>query len=585
MDEILKCGICRSELSDPRQLQCGHVFCFECIDTDFKIRDRNNGKCPICRADFWLNPCRDTESLPKCPIPFLHILSIRKSPEQCCEYPECERRPAPFICVRCRLWLCDTCKSTTCTKNKNPLRMHEAFQQHELEPTLFDIVKRSRHNVCREHSQIDVEWYCNRCNTLACNLCKINLHEGHGSLMAMDAKVHECRAELEKTIILLKEKQNEHTKNKYTLTKLISSCCKEFVNVRHCHTALDHCNIGWEECEKLILLISKLLGYGSMKVIIETSLHLEERIKTELEKRLLLEKVREVLLTSSVKIKPEATDVKIVDDEQMQRNDDACEHDDIEPSVALCGDACESLVCTSEEGVIWLCVWCRKWLCGNCKMAPCTMGRLTDESHTAWNASDIDPALYAIVTRSRCSSCTTHPENDVESYCCECHVIACRLCCHRHEHHEVVTITTKADSYKENIEEKTKELRKKVAEYLITKCKVSKIQGGCHFKILKSKYFVSVTSECILRMNKCDNLNKTLHFLLQYASERVIVETFDKIESEIEEELQKDPSDNLSELRHVINSLSGTLSQAIGDEDTALAKTSGLQSTKQTVFE
>lgn len=559
MDDILKCGICHSEFLDPRQLKCGHVFCFKCIKTDYETRDRNNGKCPICRTDYWPSPSRAIDSLPQCPLPLRHILSIRRSRKNCCEY--CQDTPALYICIRCRLWLCNDCRSKTCIQRRQSSGTHEAFPQHDLEPDLLDIVVRSRGDSCAEHQHLDVKWYCSQCSRLACSLCKINSHVGHVSLVSVETKAQEVRVHLQTIISSLKAKQCKHKDNKATLTELISSCCKVFVDVKHCYTSIDHCNVGIEECEKLILSISKLLDNGSLKVIVENYLNLKERISTELHKRLVLDRVREVILPKPVPTEQE--DEIANPDEEHQTEKNPCEStwENTDISIAN-GDACESLQCKCDDVTCWICLHCRKWLCGSCKASSCEAGRQRDAKHTPLNA-DIDPTLYDIVVRSRSSSCNTHPTYNIESFCCKCHVPVCNLCSYRHGHHTVVSIAERSWSCRRIMEEKLKQLNTKIQEYSVTLDRLSKIKRNCHFHMLNSEYFDNISRECASRSRTCDDLNKVLHLLLKYASKSVLVEIFCTKESKIEQELQYTPSDHLSEIKRMANFLSETLSDKL----------------------
>lgn len=45
-DEAGDCVICMDSITAPKQLKCGHKFCTECIDMQFKFKK----VCPTCGA-------------------------------------------------------------------------------------------------------------------------------------------------------------------------------------------------------------------------------------------------------------------------------------------------------------------------------------------------------------------------------------------------------------------------------------------------------------------------------------------------------------------------------------------------------
>jgi hypothetical protein len=47
----MECHICYEIFKDPRLLDCGHTFCFKCID---RLLENNSLACPICRSPILL---------------------------------------------------------------------------------------------------------------------------------------------------------------------------------------------------------------------------------------------------------------------------------------------------------------------------------------------------------------------------------------------------------------------------------------------------------------------------------------------------------------------------------------------------
>ncbi|XP_069134369.1 tripartite motif-containing protein 26-like [Argopecten irradians] len=48
--DLMECGLCKSELCDPRRIECGHVFCLKCLVKQVS----NVSECPTCKRP--MNP-------------------------------------------------------------------------------------------------------------------------------------------------------------------------------------------------------------------------------------------------------------------------------------------------------------------------------------------------------------------------------------------------------------------------------------------------------------------------------------------------------------------------------------------------
>ena len=49
MKENLECSLCLETYSDPKQLQCHHIFCLKCLRT-LVLPHQNSLTCPTCRV-------------------------------------------------------------------------------------------------------------------------------------------------------------------------------------------------------------------------------------------------------------------------------------------------------------------------------------------------------------------------------------------------------------------------------------------------------------------------------------------------------------------------------------------------------
>ncbi|OMJ95252.1 hypothetical protein SteCoe_1467 [Stentor coeruleus] len=48
----MECSICLDVYNDPRVLECGHTFCYECA---ISMIDHHKLECPVCRREFQVN--------------------------------------------------------------------------------------------------------------------------------------------------------------------------------------------------------------------------------------------------------------------------------------------------------------------------------------------------------------------------------------------------------------------------------------------------------------------------------------------------------------------------------------------------
>ncbi len=46
-----ECPVCIDTMVSPCKLPCGHIFCYECLDTILDMKPR----CPMCRQDIKVN--------------------------------------------------------------------------------------------------------------------------------------------------------------------------------------------------------------------------------------------------------------------------------------------------------------------------------------------------------------------------------------------------------------------------------------------------------------------------------------------------------------------------------------------------
>lgn len=278
IDDILRCAICRGQLTDPRLLDCRHVFCFNCIDQHFKHENKNCAPCPICRALYWPNR-RSPKNLPEASIVLQNLLTTRKDSQHICESDSCTKM-APFVCIKCHLWLCKECKTTDCNsvEQTTSSRGHQGYRPEFMDTKLSAIVLGSLHKSCRFHQIETVAWFCSQCNVLLCDLCRTNKHLHH-DVVDMKQQAVEFRKHFEVKLRCLRQKGHKHKRG----MKALEKCMEKRTGV-DLNSIIDTCQSDYERCDDLVKEIKQVLVYGSDHVVVETFIKLEKEMDNELRK-------------------------------------------------------------------------------------------------------------------------------------------------------------------------------------------------------------------------------------------------------------------------------------------------------------
>ena len=106
MKENLECSLCLETYSDPKQLQCHHIFCLKCLRT-LVLPHQNSLTCPTCRVVTPL-PAGGVTGVPSAfqITPFLEIVVKSASVDSCSVHPDKELE---FYCETCGVLICYKC--------------------------------------------------------------------------------------------------------------------------------------------------------------------------------------------------------------------------------------------------------------------------------------------------------------------------------------------------------------------------------------------------------------------------------------------------------------------------------------------
>jgi len=182
LEDQLTCGVCLDSYTDPKLLQCFHVFCKQCLER-LVVQDHQglSLSCPNCRRSTLLPPA----SVSGLPTAFYlnHLFDVRdalekvKEPQKTqCE--KCKENEAINFCRNCGQFICHTCSKIHQTWDE--LSSHEVVSIAQVHSDVANLVPPKKEtSYCSKHKGKELELYCETCGELICHNCTIRLHQGH----------------------------------------------------------------------------------------------------------------------------------------------------------------------------------------------------------------------------------------------------------------------------------------------------------------------------------------------------------------------------------------------------------------------
>jgi len=175
----LICTVCNKPCADPQILPCFHVYCKECIEKE------QFGKMPLMHT--CLSCKKPFTKFEICSIPanaevnlLRKIILMQMEIGSSFSEMECDRciegYSAVMWCADCKKMYCQVCKNIHETwrefeSHKSTVKIEEYLQYHMLK-------LKEKPEVCKIHSQMSLNFYCETCNQLICDDC-IDDHYSH----------------------------------------------------------------------------------------------------------------------------------------------------------------------------------------------------------------------------------------------------------------------------------------------------------------------------------------------------------------------------------------------------------------------
>ncbi|XP_063448328.1 E3 ubiquitin-protein ligase TRIM45-like [Mytilus trossulus] len=175
------CGICQSELCNPKILKCFHVFCRRCLDqvSDSRLLQWSNRiTCPLCESVTYIT-WKGFDELDD--FKYLYQSKNEQSKSQC---EMCDKNNiAASKCEDCQEFMCKECHDYH--------KMHKKFKSHsvvsldtqDVETVLKDdacMQVATIEKMCKEHYvPHPIQEFCKACSKPVCAFCMSGSHNGH----------------------------------------------------------------------------------------------------------------------------------------------------------------------------------------------------------------------------------------------------------------------------------------------------------------------------------------------------------------------------------------------------------------------
>ena len=185
VQEQLTCAICLDSYTDPKLLNCFHVFCTKCLQP--LVRQGAQGQtiqCPNCRQPTTL-PQNGVQGL-QVAFHVEHLFDIRdtlkKVSKTSCE--KCKKNDASAYCRTCG-FVCDRCKEIHTLWED--LTSHEVISLDKLTGDVTRMVPPQKKVLyCSKHEGKELELFCETCSELICHNCATKIYKGHNCDVVSD---------------------------------------------------------------------------------------------------------------------------------------------------------------------------------------------------------------------------------------------------------------------------------------------------------------------------------------------------------------------------------------------------------------
>ena len=181
----LECSICLDSFTDPKLLQCFHVFCKDCLEP-LVLRDQHglSLRCPNCRRSTLL-PVNGVSGLQ----PAFHVHHLfeiqdalqkvkqgQEGQKTLCE--KCNKRDVNGFCRDCGEFICNTCIEMHQTWKE--LSTHKVISLEQLKSDATEMVSPTKKTLyCSKHPGKELDLFCETDQEVICRDCIVKTHRDH----------------------------------------------------------------------------------------------------------------------------------------------------------------------------------------------------------------------------------------------------------------------------------------------------------------------------------------------------------------------------------------------------------------------
>ena len=200
--EEVSCPVCTNIYTDPKQLQCLHSFCLQCLKQWHRTsRGGDTIRCPKCQA---LNKVPESGDMKDLRTSFylnglIDVLAIKECKNSQVQCGNCNKKSSEtFYCFQCCTFYCQECvighNIMRSNKDHRVLALKD-FQERDFE----DVMKRPMYCSKQRHEKEELKYFCTSRTTAACQSCVLISHAGH-AIVHLDEEAEKQKIQMKSLI-------------------------------------------------------------------------------------------------------------------------------------------------------------------------------------------------------------------------------------------------------------------------------------------------------------------------------------------------------------------------------------------------